>query len=241
MIVWWPRLAHSAAIAAAFLVVQTPAPKETFLEKLLRIAGITAAPSQMRGPSDEVLPGNIWTAQASGGAAKALTTDGGYRSPVFSPSDGMIYALRENAIVRVPIRGGAAARVADAPGAVKLVGFDRSSPDEIVVLLDDAAGSPLGVVSVRTGKITRLPYDPDSKDEQRALTQVRGQDRVYGKTTLYIKTETKQGLSRPIEWTDVYMQRDGAPRNVSACDGVNCVQPALSPDGRTVAFIKAEE
>ena len=107
---WWTCIAHSSAVAAALLAVQTTAPKETFLEKLLRIAGLTAAPSQMRGPSDEVLPGNIWTVQVSGGAAKALTTDGGYLSPVFSPSDGTIYALRKDAIVRVPIRGGAAAQ-----------------------------------------------------------------------------------------------------------------------------------
>jgi Tol biopolymer transport system component len=29
------------------------------------------------------------------------------------------------------------------------------------------------------------------------------------------------------------------PQNVSGCDGVNCGQPALSPDGRRVAFVKA--
>lgn len=238
---WWAIPAHAAAVGAAVLAFQTPAPKETFLEKLLRIAGLTAAPSQMRGPSDEVLSGNIWTVPVGGGAAKGLTTDGGYRSPVFSPSDGTIYALRENVIVRVPIRGGASAKVHDATGIVKLVGFDRSSPDEVVVLLDDAGGSLLGVASLRSGKVTRLPYDANSKEEQRALAQVRGQDRVYGKTTLYIKTETKQGISRPIEWTDVYIQSDGPPRNISACDGVSCVQPALSPDGRTVAFVKAEQ
>ena len=235
---WWARLAHGGAMAA-LLLIQTPAPKETFLEKLLRIAGLTAAPSQMRGPSEEVLSGNIWMAQVAGGAPKALTSDGDYRSPVFSVSDATIYALRQNAIVRVPLRGGAAAKVSAAPGVVKLVGFDRSSPDEIVVLLDDA-GSPLGVLALRSGAITRLPYDRGSVEQQRALTQVRGQDRVYGKTTLYIKTETKQGLSRPIEWTDVYIQSDGPPRNISVCDGVNCVQPALSPDGRMVAFIKVE-
>ncbi len=238
---WWTCLAHGCAIAATLLAVQTPAPKESFLEKLLRIAGLTAAPSQMRGPSDEVAPGNIWTVPVNGEAPRPLTTDGGYRSPLFSPSNGTIYALRQNAVVRVPRAGGSAVKVQDAAGVSKLVGFDRSAPDEIVVLLDDATGSPLGALSLRSGKITRLPYDPRSNEEQRALTEVRGQVRVYGATTLYIKTETKQGLSRPVEWTDVYVQSGGPPRNISACDGVSCGEPTLSPDGRVVAFIKAQE
>ena len=161
---------------------------------------------------------------------------------MFSPSDGTIYALRENAIVRVPIRGGPAAKVHEVTGVVKLVGFDRNSPDEVVVLLDDAGGTRLSAschcAAGNNAPALRWQFEAE---EQRALAQVRGQDRVYGKTTLYINTETKQGLSRPIEWTDVYIQSDGPPRDISACDGVNCVQPALSPDGRTVAFIKAEQ
>ena len=68
------------------------------------------------------------------------------------------------------------------------------------------------------------------------------QNRTYGETTVYTKTETKPGLSRPIEWTDVFLTRGAAsPQNVSACDGVNCVQPSLSPDGRSVAFVKLQD
>jgi hypothetical protein len=70
--------------------------------------------------------------------------------------------------------------------------------------------------------------------------EIRGQERDYGTTTLYLKTESKQGLSRTAEWTDVWLRRgDAGPVNVSRCDGVNCGQPALSPDGRRVAFVKA--
>ena len=74
------------------------------------------------------------------------------------------------------------------------------------------------------------------------LAQIRAQDRSYGDTTVYTKTETKSGLSRPIEWIDVFVKRGAAPpQNVSACDGVNCVQPALSPDGQRVVFVKVQD
>ena len=74
------------------------------------------------------------------------------------------------------------------------------------------------------------------------LTQIRGDDRTYRNANLYLHTETKRGISREIEWTDVYLRRGSQPSmNVSACDGVNCMQPALSPDGRRVAFVKADD
>jgi Tol biopolymer transport system component len=94
-------------------------------------------------------------------------------------------------------------------------------------------------VSLKSGRVTALPYDAKSSDQRLMLEQVRAQDREYGDTLLYTKTESKRGLSRNIEWTDVYLRRGNTvPQNISACDGVNCTQPALSPDGRSVAFVK---
>jgi hypothetical protein len=98
------------------------------------------------------------------------------------------------------------------------------------------------VLSLQSGRVTPLPYDDSSDGQRRMLAQVRAQDRSYGETRVYTKTETKSGLSRPIEWTDVFLTRGaGSPQNVSACDGVNCVQPSLSPDGRSVAFVKLQD
>jgi hypothetical protein len=234
------KVATQVAVITA-LSAHTCTAQETLVQKLLRIAGLTAAPSQMRGPGDEVDPGNIWIADLNRHTTKAVTNDGGYRSPVVS-SDGKIYALKGDTIVRMSLGGGAAAPVQKAPGATKLVGFENDSGDDIVVLLDAAAAaSPLAVVSLGSGKVTPWSYDPRSDDQRRIVAQVRAQDRVYGDTTVYAKTETKQGLSRNLEWTDVYIRRgSGAPQNISRCDGDNCVQPALSPDKQSVAYVKTQ-
>jgi hypothetical protein len=208
------------------------------MDKLLGIAGLTAAPGQMR--SEDAKPGSIWLANLDRGAINRLTDDGGYCSPVFSPEGSSIFALKDDIVVRIPLEGSAPATIQRVVGALKLIGFDTGNPDEIAILLDDGS-SPLAVLSLKDGKVRTLPYDPKSDDDRRILAQIRGQDRVYGTTSVYLKTEAKPGMSRPIEWTDVYLRRgDSTPQNVSGCDGVDCSQPALSPDGQRVAFVKAD-
>src|SRR6058998_1244905 len=76
-------------------------PREPLLTKLLRIAGLTAAPSQMKGPADDTAVGNIWMTTVDRRDARALTTDGGYRSPIFLPNGSTVLALRGNAIVQL--------------------------------------------------------------------------------------------------------------------------------------------
>jgi hypothetical protein len=232
------RLVRIAAIGLAF-ALPAAAAAESLVEKLLRVSGLTASPAQMRNPGEEVDAGDVWMVPADGGTPVALTTGGGYRSPIFAPADGSIVALRGDTLVRIPAGGGSAVPVQRAPGILKLVGFDTGNADEIVVLLDGGA-APVGVLSMKSGKVTPLPYDAKSNAERRMLAQVRGQERTYGDASVYVRTESKRGLSRTIEWTDVHFRRGNAPpRNVSACDGVNCGQPALSPDGRRIAFVKS--
>ena len=221
----------------ALLAFATAGHAETMVEKLLRVSGLTASPAEMRGPGDEPEAGDVWVV-SPGGAPAALTSGGGYRSPVFSP-DGSVFALKGDAVVRVA--PGSVATLQKVSGALKLVGFDGRNADEVVVLLDrGGAGSPLGVLSLKSGKMATLPYDAKSDGERRMLVQIRGQERVYGDASVYVKTESKRGMTRAIEWTDVYLRRGNQPpQNVSTCDGVNCGQPALSPDGRRVAFVKS--
>ena len=233
----------AAMTLATGLLAQTPRPPEPLLTKLLRIAGLTAAPSQMRGPADNAAVGDIWIASVDRRSVRALTTDGGYRSPIVVNDTPLVLALRGNSVVRLGAQGGSAIPLPDAPNVVKLVGIDATSPAEVIVLLDaPARTSPLGTLSLQSGKVSPLPYDDSSDEQRRMLAQIRAQDRTYGETTVYTKTQTKPGLSRPIEWTDVFLTRGaGSPQNVSACDGANCAQPALSPDGRSVVFVKVQD
>ena len=185
--------------------------------------------------------GDIWTVNANGSERTALTSGGGYHSPIFAPAGDYIYALKADALVRIPAAGGAEQTLLNAAGIVKLVGFDGSNANALIVLTDRAS-APLSVLSLSDRKNVPLASDANTAGEQVLLTQIRGEDRTYGNTKLYLHTETKRGISREIEWTDVYLRRGSQPAtNISACDGVNCTQPALSPDGRRVAFVKADD
>jgi hypothetical protein len=229
------------AVAILLITAAAAAAQESLLAKLLRIAGLTAAPFQMRGPGDAVEPGEIWITDVAQPAPRQANRDPDYRSPVFHPSAvGTLYVLKGDTLVRLDKDGSIATTIHTVPNAIKLVGFTSDDPDGLVVLIhSDADASPLASLSLATGVLTRLPYDQKSDEERRVVAQVRGQHRVYGDTTVYTRTESKRRASRTIEWTDVFVQRGrSAPQNVSACDGVDCTQPALSPDRRRVAFVK---
>jgi hypothetical protein len=234
-------LSGNQAVSAQETPSQQEAPpkQETLLQKLLRVSGLTSAPSQMRGGDEDIQSGDIWVADLATHKTRSLTRDSDYRSPVFA-GDGTLYALQGETLVRIPLAGGSPVPLQKLPGAAKLVGF--SHDDDLVVLLAEPhAGSPIALISVTSGQLTPVPYQATSADEQRMLAQVRCQDRVYGETTLYTKEQSKRGMSQEIEWSDVYIKKgDAEPQNVSACDGDDCVQPPLAPDGRRIAYVKSQ-
>jgi hypothetical protein len=230
----------SIRLFAALVLSAGLAAQESATQKLLRIAGLSAAPPPQPAPASAVTPGNIWVVPSDRGAPKALTLDGGYTSPIFS-TDGRVYALKGDTLVRLPQETGAGVAVHNVPRAVKLVGFDRSNADDLVVLIDAGpGGSPLATVSLRTGRVTPLAVDPASEAQQRMVAQIRAQERTYGTTSVSTRAQRRRSGSSTTEWSDVYVRSgNGAARNASACNGVNCAEPALSPDGRSIVFIKA--
>jgi hypothetical protein len=213
---------------------------EGLLDRIMRVMGISATPSQMKGDSD-VTAGQVWIADLERGSRTALTTESGYCWPVYEPSMEAVVALKGDSLVRIPVRKGEVKVVHKIPGVEKLVGFDREDPDQLLVVLDKDT-APLAVLSLNTGKLTPLPYDLKSKDDRRMLSHVKGEDRVYGIVRVYVKTLSKQSMEGTLEWGDVYLQQgEATPRDVSNCDGVTCGQPSLSPDGKAVVYIRAGE
>lgn len=215
---------------------------ESFWETILRIAGISATPSQQRGPGDELEAGDIWVASLIHKTDQRLTWNEGYRSPVFEPGDKTILAINGDNLVRLSVIGGESEILYVIKGAVKLVGFNKGDPDKVLILTEDDTGRPsVGLLSLKNGQVASIPTDRKSKKDRRMLIHIKDWERVYGDTTLYVKAKTKRDLSGEIEWTDVYIkQGNKQAKNISRCNGVNCGQPSLSHGGRQVVFVKAE-
>ena len=211
---------------------------ETLLERLLRISGLSAAPGQLRGP--DPAPGSLWVVTPGAGPAERWTSASRYAWPVFA-ADGSLYALDGDSLVRITAPGLDTVRVLALPGVVKLVGFEPGAHDDLILLRHDTA-APLAALALRSGALRTLALDLGNAKAQHLLGRMRGQDRGNAELLLLVQTQSRRGLARTLEWTDIMaLSRRGDAANLSRCDGVNCSQPALSADGRRVVFVKADE
>ena len=228
-----------ALLAACVGVCCSANAAETWLEKLLRVSGLAAAPGQLRG-EDDAESGSLWVADLAAAAPLRWTAEGGYRSPVFSVADMGLFALQNERVVSLARPAAALQLLHRVPGVLKLVGVDPQAAGELIVLRDDSS-APLATLSLRSGALQPLAFDRNAPQAQALLGQIRSHDRSNGSVHVSVQTHRQQGLSRVQEWTEVSVrQGPGEVRRVSRGDGVNCSQPALSPDGRRVAFVMAE-
>lgn len=215
---------------------------ESFWQKILRFAGISASPSQMKGIDDEPGSGDIWLIHLAHKTRQRITWNGGFQSPVFAPGDETILAVRADSLVQIPVDGAEPKELFPVKGVVKLVGFSLDQPDRLLLLKQSGDDRPaVGFLSMQSDKFTKLPYDENSPEDREMLNHLTGWERVYGQTTVSTKPETKVVLGGNKKmWTDVYIrQGQQNPLNISECDGQNCGQPSLSHDGRMVVYIKA--
>jgi hypothetical protein len=203
-----------ALLAAAALARAVPADAGDLLSELATFLGISATPGQMKGPDGAAATGDIWAADVRRDERRPLTTDGGYRWPIFDPKESRIVALRRNDILEIPLNGGQPRVLLSVPGIEKVIGFDRTSR---VLALMGTAATQVVVVSLTTGELTALTYDPRSPADRALLAHLRGEERAYGATTLYVEAQTKIDLTGALlGWTDVFIKEPGKPPRNSA-------------------------
>jgi hypothetical protein len=218
------------------LLAASPA-RADWLDATARMLGLTKTPNAQRGSGNTLPGGDVMVVPLAGGEPRAFTSGGGYRSPIIMP-DGTVLALKGKDLMRIPGAGGAPVRVRALPGALKLIGVDRENPDRIAFLARGGDGGALAVLSIASGAVAEQPHDPKSNADRRLMNHLRGESREYEGVLLYLHPESRETVGGAVEWTEVYAKRGNAPAaRLSRCDGVPCVQPSLSPDGKQVAYI----
>jgi hypothetical protein len=214
---------------------------ESFWDKVLRIAGVSATPSSLRG-EDQAIEGDIWVAVAAPNAMpQRLTRNGGYSSPVFDSKDQNILALKGGDLYRVSLENDSPSKIRSLSGVSKLVGTSRDDPDQLLVIIKEAPGR-LGaaLLSIQTGAITPIAHNPQSNEDEMMLAHLASWERVFGDVRLYCEENEQEGAGgSTIRFTDVYLKRGNAPPiNLTNGKGVSSCQPSLSPDGKRVVFVR---
>ncbi len=213
-----------------------------FLDRMLNFLGISDSPSTLKGPGDEVKSGELWVVDLASQTRRALTQAGEYRSPIFAPGKNDVFALSGHDLLQISLGSGEIKKLFFIADISKLVGFSGSDPSAVLVLQSKTADqhAQVGLLSIRTGKVTPLPYDPASSADLQMVENLKGWTRTYGNKQVYVRRQTKQALSGATEWSDVFLQSVGtAPTDESLCDEVNCGQPSMSADGRLLVFVKS--
>lgn len=215
----------------------------SFTEKLLKFLGISDSPGTLKGPGDQVTSGQLWLADLQTKTTRALASSDGYHSPIFLAGTREILALHGTDVVQIQAVGGQGRKLYSVDGIVKLVGASSADAGTILILLcGETGGRPrVGLLTVTTGAVTPVPYDPASSQDLQMVEDLEGWSRTYGDRHIYVKRQSKQALSGTVEWSDVFLQVGNQPPvDASQCDGVNCGQPSLSENGLLLVFVKAE-
>jgi len=229
------------ACAGVLFISMAAAPdataEETWFQKVLRIAGISAVPAPRGAAPVEV--GSVWVATIDGATRTRWTAGEDFASPVFDARGAAIYAMRRDDLVRIASPNAEPEVVRKLAGVDKLIGFDPQVRTDLVVLMRDEK-APVAVVSVAGPSLVRQPVDLSVLEQQRLVANLRGQNRSAGGLRIIVDRLDKDSLAGVVEWTDVFVE-DGsaARRNLSRCDGVSCIQPALSPDRTRVVYVRS--
>jgi hypothetical protein len=215
-----------------------------FWRRVLRFIGVSSNPGKSKGAGDKVISGKIWIADLAANTRVALTSEGGFRSPIFLPANDAVLALKDNKIVKISLADGAIQTLYERDDIIKLLGLElvdtTPDPNHVLILSDtDRDGCPsVGVFDLRDGSLEKLEYS--TPEDKTMVSHLQDWNRVYdgGATEFDVRLEIKTG-NRRVEWTDVYLKRNDSWTNISKCEPVNCSHPSISHDRKKVAFIKS--
>jgi hypothetical protein len=237
-----PLTAAADAAAQAAHPKSPPDPHQSLAAKLLDFIGIPADSGALKGSDDTLETGEVWVVDVAGGKSRQLTRTAEFRSPIFLPGGSDVLALRGSDVVRLSGPAGAPRKLATVKGAAKLLGCSANDPDKVLLLATTpAGGDELSVLSIGTGQLSRLPFDPTSRTDGELMAYLNGWDRTYPAGNLYAQRHSQETLAGTVEWQDVFFQsNNGEAVNVSRCEATNCGQPSLSSDARRVVFIKGD-
>ena len=150
-------ITSSAVLVAALTIAMTASAADTWLQTVLRIAGITAAPSPRSAGLVET--GNVWVAAVDGSITTRWTVAGGFGSAVFDAGGVALYAMQQDNLVRIAASNAEPEVVRKVVGIDKLIGFDPHMPTDLIVLMRDER-APLAVLSTMTRSAPPVLFCP---------------------------------------------------------------------------------
>ena len=224
---------------------------ESWWQKLLRIAGISAAPTRQRGPGETPKPGDIYVYNLVRKTDRKLAS-GNYSSPIFLAGDDKILALTGNSIVRIPVSGGAGETFSNNNRIVKLVGQSMDDPKQVLVLTSDGNQTSVGILSLVDFGVTVIPHETETEEGKAIFARITGGDRNYCGTEVYeelqcerdsVTNNCKLDEANRIkkQWSDIMIAWPfRQPVNITKSTGDYCRQPALSLDAQQVVYIRTK-
>jgi hypothetical protein len=166
-----------------------------------------------------------------------VTSQGGFSSPIFMPGDDLLLALQGDRLLQIDLAGGAPKEIASLPGVAKLLGSHPNRPNEVLFLADVKSRARIGWFDVVSKQSGTLSYFPTDKVGQWGLKYLQDEDREVTDVRLLVKLKDPNSL-----WTDIFIQRDSKVElNLTQGSGADSRQPALSHNGRHVAFVRVSD
>jgi hypothetical protein len=114
---------YSAIIGFSFGATDA-ARAEGLMDSALRVLGVSATPSQLKGTT-ETITGQIWMVDLERGISSPSSAESRFRWPVFTPDGNEIIALQDNNLIRISAPEREPEILYSVVGVKKLVGFDR--------------------------------------------------------------------------------------------------------------------